>query len=177
MRDAAEADALSEASLWSGSCLCPDGTTYSVGAVLHPDVLEPKRCELACVGGVAGECVRNAPDARPYRKVSCGNSYGVAHHYDSILNPEESMRRYVLDAENPDGASLQQSMLGSATSWVGASTSVKGILYMDLGETRLLAGVVIQKRKDVSVPAPLPFGRLCVWLGQREPDFGSYLHL
>ena len=50
---------------WGGSCTCPDGSIYWVGD-------NNDSCgSLACVGGTAGTCNKNANDKWKNRKVTC----------------------------------------------------------------------------------------------------------
>ncbi|KAL1522272.1 hypothetical protein AB1Y20_017266 [Prymnesium parvum] len=51
--------------VWGGSCTCPDGQQYQVGD--HADFC----ATLACVGGVSGECQRDATGPWAGRRVVC----------------------------------------------------------------------------------------------------------
>ena len=140
---------------WSGPCLCPDGTSYSVGATTLPTLAEPNRCSLACLKGISGQCVLDDPEGKPRRKVTCADAY-EGHWYDALMNPPERLRHYYITQEGSDMAAQppsdsRESRLGSASAWVIAgdvAASGAATLYLDLGLPMEVLGVVTQKRKD-----------------------------
>ena len=60
---------------WGGTCTCPDGEIFFVG-----DLLDACK-NIACVGGVSGECGPNIPALAPVHKSNCrGASPPLLNH-------------------------------------------------------------------------------------------------